>query len=73
MINQNVDKMDDGLEKLSFNNLKIKHLQGVVTLIRCVEPFATGIKMKSTDEEVILYQIKWLTGDLNRRSSTLEE
>ena len=27
--------------------------QGVVTLIKCIEPFATGIKMKSTDQEVI--------------------
>ena len=28
--------------------------QGVVILIRCIEPFATGIKTKSTDQEVIL-------------------
>ena len=27
--------------------------QGVVTLIGPVEPFATGIKMKSSDQEVI--------------------
>ena len=27
--------------------------QGVVTFIKCIEPFATGIKMKSTDQEVI--------------------
>ena len=27
--------------------------QGVVTLIRPVEPFATGIKMKSSDQEAI--------------------
>ena len=29
--------------------------QGVVTLIGPVEPFATGIKMKSRDQHVILY------------------
>ena len=28
--------------------------QGVVTLIRCIEPFVTGIKMNSMDQEVIL-------------------
>ena len=28
-------------------------LQGVVTLIGSVEPFATGIKMKSSDQEDI--------------------
>ena len=28
-------------------------LQGVVTLIGPVEPFATGIKMKSSDQEAI--------------------
>ena len=31
------------------------HTQGVVTLIEPVEPFATGIKMKSRDKHVILY------------------
>ena len=30
---------------------KPRYLQGVVTLIKCIEPFATGIKMKSTDQE----------------------
>ena len=42
------------------NNNKIKHAtflyylkQGVVTLIEPVEPFATGIKMKSSDQETI--------------------
>ena len=27
----------------------------VVTLIKCVEPFAAGIKMKLMDQEVYLY------------------
>ena len=29
------------------------NIQGVVTLIGPVEPFATGIKMKSSDQEAI--------------------
>ena len=31
------------------------YIQGVVTLIGPVEPFATGINMKSRDQHVILY------------------
>ena len=46
--------------------------KGVVTLIKCVEPFATWIKMKSTYQEFI-----WLNQVINEwfklTISTLEE
>ena len=42
----------------------ILYLQGVVTLIKCVELFVTRIKMKSKDQEVM-----WLNQAINGGSN----
>ena len=47
--------------------------QGVVTLIGPVEPFATGIKMKSSDQEAIYTKIKRSRSVSNSESRSLEE
>ena len=46
--------------------------RSIVTLLRCIEPFSTGIKIKSMDQEVILTKSSDQCG-LNRRLSVLEE
>ena len=48
-------------------------IQGVVTLIGPVEPFATGIKMKSSDQEAIYTKIKRSRSVSNSESRSLAE